>query len=194
MSSNYTVCNIQISRTNFCDVKSTKKMLFLTKTITLTKIDFLQHPPKDANKEILSRKSETSHCYEFRKRKCTQNITLPPAKKTCSTIVRANRLITPKLIPIEKDKLKVGMIVIAKMKTYSAWPAVITSFEKTGVKVQFFGDDTTGKITYNNIGTFHDNEMLIKLNLKKKINGYIKAVRCAEGVLNIPPHLSILNA
>lgn len=84
-------------------------------------------------------------------------------------------------------------MVLAKMKTYSAWPASIRSFGKTYIDVYFYGDRTTGHVGYDNVGLFQCNTELIKFNLKKNIKGYRRAVVCAERVLKIPQHLSIVD-
>lgn len=115
---------------------------------------------------------------------------LPPPKRL---IVARKNIITPKLSNALKSELVEGLVVLAKMRTYAAWPARIESFKKTCVNVHFFGDDTSGNVPYENIGLFGANHELIKHNLTKTIKGYIKAVRCAEIALSVPSNLSILN-
>lgn len=125
--------------------------------------------------------------------RCLENLTTaPPAKKPCKVIARSN-VPKPKLITARKDILIEGLIVLAKMNTYPAWPALIKTFRKTVVTVQFFGENSTGNVKYDQIGLFAENHALIRANLKKTINGYSKAVSCAEGALQIPHALSILN-
>lgn len=92
-----------------------------------------------------------------------------------------------------KTSLTEGTVVIAKMRSYAAWPAEIKSLRKTCVEVHFFGDDSTGTVPYENVGLFQDNVELIRSNLQKSIAGYSKAVRCTEIFLNVPSHLSIMN-
>lgn len=89
--------------------------------------------------------------------------------------------------------MREGSIVLAKMRSYAAWPAVMESFKKTVVSVRFFGDDTRGNVSYNDIGLFEENHILIRTNLQKKIVGYFKSVSSAEGVLKIPTEASIFN-
>lgn len=86
-----------------------------------------------------------------------------------------------------------GQVILAKMRTYAAWPAWIKAFGKSYVNVHFFGDETTGNVSFENVGMFRENQNLIQFNLQKKINGYAKAVRCAEAVCSVPEHLSIYN-
>lgn len=116
----------------------------------------------------------------------------PPSKRFCGVVARMENRV-PKLLPAPKSSLAEGLVVIAKMRSYAAWPAKIKSFRKTCVDVHFFGDDSTGTVSYVNIGFFGDNEELIRQNLKKNITGYLKAVRCAEIFMNVPSNISILN-
>lgn len=130
--------------------------------------------------------------YSFRNRKrALENPICTPAKR-CRTLAKRNHM-KPKLIVANKGVLKEGIIVLAQMRTYAAWPAKINSFGKTYINVQFFGDDTTGNVPFGNVGIFNENFQLLKFNVQKKIRGYMKAVRCAELVLNIPDHLSVMN-
>lgn len=132
--------------------------------------------------------------YNFRKRSRIQDTVYPPSKKSRGTVACPNTYIRmSKLIPAPKNILVEGLVVIAKMTSYSAWPSRILSFRKSCVNVHFFGDDTTGTVKYENIGLFGDNSELIKQNVKKNLKNYYKAVRCAEGALNVPRELSILN-
>ena len=125
--------------------------------------------------------------YNLRKRVAEDNI-CPPPKRSCKVVARRT-IKVPKLEAVSKKAMVEGLVVIAKMKTYAAWPAVIQSFKKTCVNVRFFGDDSSGNVLYENIGLFENNHELIKQNLKKKILGYSKAVRSAEVVLNVPSKL-----
>lgn len=116
----------------------------------------------------------------------------PPKRARNNGIVACMKMC--KLMPASKEELVEGMVVIAKMRSYAAWPAMIQNFRKTCINVRFFGDDTTGNVPYDSIGLFHANTMIIKQNLTKKIAGYYKAVSMAEGTLKVPSSLSILNS
>lgn len=130
--------------------------------------------------------------YNVRNRKRTaEHLPCPPAKRSCALVVRKEP--TPELIKASKNRLSEGLIVLAKMRTFAAWPARILSFGKSYINVHFFGDDTTGHVSYDQVGLFQENHKLIQFNLKKKIRGYTRAVICAEGALKIPQHLSIFN-
>lgn len=166
-----------------------------TKSITLMPSDFAQHSPKQVI--ALAPVSEQANLYDgynFRKRKMVEREDKkanPPAKRARTEIIRMNSV--TKLITAPKDMLKEGLVVIAKMRSFAAWPARIVSFRKTVVTVNFFGDETIGNVPYKDIGLFETNRQLIKGNLVKKIDGYAKAVQTMEMVLKIPNCLSILN-
>lgn len=199
-------CNIVLSQSDFKNVKveSKKDGLHVFKTITLKKSDLIRgfNAPElttdvstnEQQKKVTS-KNEVNR-YGLRKRKKIENneniSKCPHPKRFRSEVVRSVDSV-PKLLKADKNTLIEGLIVLAKMRTYAAWPARINSFKKTCVNVYFFGDETTGNIPFGNIGLFGDNYLLIKSNLNKKINGYGKAVKCAEGALKIPPNLSLFN-
>lgn len=114
-----------------------------------------------------------------------------PTERSRALMVRKEP--APKLIKASKELLAERTMVLAQMRTFAAWPAHILSFGKTYVDVYFYGDGTTGHVPYENVGLFQNNHRLIRFNLSKKINGYERAVVCAERVLKVPHHLSIVN-
>lgn len=135
---------------------------------------------------------EETNRYELRKRKRNkthENVGLS-SKRSRNEIVR--REVTPKLIKVDRNLIEIGLVILAKMRTYAAWPSAVVSLKKNYISVKFFGDDTIGNVPYDAVGIFSENHELIRSNLRKKINGYIKAVKFAEGTLNITPHLSIV--
>lgn len=145
-----------------------------------------------ANRVVQKNSTDQSDGYNFRKRKRSpENLICAPAKRHRALVVRNE--IKPKLIVANKELLTEGLIVLAQMRTYAAWPAKINGFGKTYVNVHFFGDNTTGNVPFGNVGIFTENYQLIKLNLKKKNSGYVKAVQCVERLLEIPNHLSLIN-
>lgn len=85
------------------------------------------------------------HNYGLRKRKRDNYMPSLPAKRPRNEIIP--KTYAPKLITAPRNVLKQGLVVIAKMKTYAAWPARIVSFLKTVVTVQFFGDDDIGNVS-----------------------------------------------
>lgn len=159
-------CTLKIGRSDIesARMKSKSNGMEATLTIALSRSDFSTISSKQ--------KIETTHQkllsvhYVLRKRKLALEKIVPPAKKARTEIVR--RIPSPKLVVASSDELLEGLVVIAKMKSYAAWPARIKSFRKTCVTVQFFGDETSGNVPYNNIGLIEANHQLIKWNLKKK--------------------------
>lgn len=133
------------------------------------------------------------HNLNLRSRNCAsiERSCCPLDERSRAVMVRKEP--EPRLITAPKELLTEGTIVLAKMRTFAAWPARILSFGKSYIDVYFFGDGTTGHVTYDNVGLFQNNHKLTKFNLKKNIKGYLRAVLCTEGVLKIPQHLSILN-
>lgn len=136
--------------------------------------------------------AESTERYQFRSRKRAIENAVCSQPKRIRAVVRANTKV-PKLVIASKDILSEGVVVLAKMRTYAAWPARIKTFRKTCVNVEFFGEETNGNVPYSDIGLFQHNHQLIIFNLQKKIKGYRKSVQCAEGTMEIPTHLSILN-
>lgn len=92
------------------------------------------------------------------------------------------------------QSLEAGSIVMAKMATFSPWPARITDFMKTGkrVTVYFYGDHTSGSINVNEIVPFVECSEVVKLLLLRKTGPFHKAVLEIETLLEIPPELSML--
>lgn len=195
---------IRIVRSDFDYVQADPKLngTQLTTTIKLVSSDFginstrftksIRLMPSDFAKH--AEQANLYDGYNFRKRKMVEKEDKnanPPAKRARTEIIRMNSV--TKLIAAPKDMLKEGLVVIAKMRSFAAWPARIVSFRKTVVTVNFFGDETIGNVPYKDIGLFETNRQLIKRNLVKKIDGYAKAVQTMEMVLKIPNYLSILN-
>lgn len=92
-----------------------------------------------------------------------------------------------------KNEFKVkpfeNLCCLAKMKTYSPWPAMVTDCMGKKTKVYFFGDGTIGTVDTNEIVPFKNCSVLVKKYLDTK--GYSRAVRELEISLNIPLMSSI---
>lgn len=167
------VTSISISRSDFREQSDKKD---LVKTVQQSMLD----------------SKDQSNGYNFRnRRRAAEDIIGPPAKRQ-RTLVVPNQ-IKPKLIVAKKELLSEGLIVLAQMRTYAAWPAKIQTFGKTCVNVYFFGDETSGNVPFGSIGLFKENDQLIISNLRQNKARYEKAVRHAELVMKIPNHLSLLN-
>lgn len=188
-------CNIKISSRNFTKFNDTT----MVTSIGISRSHFqgnenvivpINPVPVNAVTQINPVNQSNHYKFRVRKRK-PENSLNPPAKRSRALVVRND--LKPKLIVANKDLLSEGQIVLAKMRTYAAWPATIKSFGKSNINVHFLGDETTGNVLFENVGFYQENYQLIKINLQKKICGYPKAVRCAEVLLNIPDHLSMLS-
>lgn len=91
--------------------------------------------------------------------------------------------------------LTVGQHVMAKMKSWSPWPAVIISFNanKKRVNVFFYGTKEEGKVDSQDIAQFGDSCEVIRLLLLRKntLFGFEKGIREVETLNNIPIELSM---
>lgn len=97
-------------------------------------------------------------------------------------------------------EIKLNDVVMAKVKGYSAWPALVLEFtEKSRAKVQFFGAreyEKFGFVNLNEITRFSESDEVIRLLLKRASRDTVKfrtAVLEAETVCGVPRHLSIVS-
>lgn len=183
--------NITVCRSDFKQIDSNN----LVVSISLNRSNFSRERNKQSVSKVAVQKQSNDNEnvpkieYSLRKRKLRVDDlpTAPPAKKPSKEIVRYSPM--QKLLIEPKHLLKKGIVVLAHMKWFPPWPAFIQSLRPSCVEVIFFGENQTGTVPYNKVGLFEKNHALIRSLLKK--SGYIKAVKSAEGVLNIPSHLSI---
>lgn len=204
-------CDLQISRDDFVQIGRNKYEF----TITVTRLDFARNSKgknildkhrgdqsnEQTNEQTTTQMQTTNHTndmnnrYNFRERKRAAEVTLnPPAKRARTLAIVPLRMEkVPNLVPASKNILNEGLVVVAKLNKWPAWPAVIESLQKTNVKVRFFGEDSIGCIPYGNIGLFEENDQLIICNLRRKLRGFEKAVRLAEISMKIPDKFSIVN-
>lgn len=100
------------------------------------------------------------------------------------------KAIKPRLVPVEE--VKIGDIVLCKMRGYCAWPSKVIAIENAVIDVEFFGDHTTNKTSIKNIFNFSESAEAILYNLKGRKDPRLeKAVKEAEIVLGIP--MSLVN-
>lgn len=192
-----TTCNIRISSNNFNQINGE-----MVAFISISRSDFqgdktviLPLNASATNIEIQEYSDDQKNRYTFRSRKRKQVFSsCPPAKRSRdSRALVVQNVVKPKLIVAKKEELREGLLVLAKMKTYSEWPARILAFGKTYVDVYFFGDESTGHVPYENVGILNENHHVIRDNLQKSIRGYVQAVTHFERVLKIPTNFSLLN-
>lgn len=97
---------------------------------------------------------------------------------------------------LKKNRLQVPPInstVLAKMRSYSPWPAKLISFTDKKAMVYFFGTNNHGNVPLENVVAFADTNELIRQLLLMKIKFFKRAVREAEVSRGIPIELSMLN-
>lgn len=86
-------------------------------------------------------------------------------------------------------------VVMAKLKGWSAWPAIILDFvNKNRVKVKFYGvgeEEQLGFVEYKEISPFEISAEVIKLLLNRNDSKFKRAVREAEIVNGIPAAVSL---
>lgn len=75
------------------------------------------------------------------------------------------------------------------MRSFSPWPAMAVQSDKKMAEVYFFGEATTGKVPTSEIVPFEKCLGIVKEYFE--LNGYMRAVREMELMMNIPLHLSI---
>lgn len=90
--------------------------------------------------------------------------------------------------------ISVGDLVMARMKTYSAWPARVDGFSKNGKRanVHFFGSNNSGAVEISEIVPFCQCRNVIKLLLLRKLSIFHKGIREIETLMGICSEMSLL--
>lgn len=90
--------------------------------------------------------------------------------------------------------VNVNDIVMAKMKSYSAWPGQILTLatNKKRASIHFFGTNNRGSVDVKEIVPFEYSHDAIKLLLLRKTGPFHKGVLEIETILGVPPNLSLL--
>ncbi|XP_055308353.1 uncharacterized protein LOC129572412 [Sitodiplosis mosellana] len=131
-------------------------------------------------------------------------------KKTCSKLVRSQSKTIYKMTEDawrlcknnhkrNGSKICVNDIVMAKLKGYPAWPAVVIELMNSRVKVEFFGaepHEKVGFVSLNEITRFSESEEVIRLLLGRESRDtpkFRKSVEEAELVCGMPRFLSIVS-
>lgn len=114
--------------------------------------------------------------------------------RTLSTLITSAWNKSKKGLKSSGRTVGVADIVMAKMSTYSPWPARVQniSTNKKRVSVYFFGDQTIGSVNSSEIVPFTDCEAVIRRLLLRKLGPFHKSISEVETVLNVPPKLSLL--
>lgn len=84
-------------------------------------------------------------------------------------------------------------IIVAKMRSFSPWPAKLVGLHNKTALVYFFGTGEHGEVKSDEIILFEDALLLLKALSLKKLKNYHRAIREAEIFLSIPTDASILN-
>lgn len=91
--------------------------------------------------------------------------------------------------------LVVSQHVLAHMKSFVPWPAIIISFSSNQkrINVHFYGTNQKGTVHAKDVAAFQDASEVIRLLLLRKatLSGFEKAVREIEIINNIPIEESI---
>lgn len=93
------------------------------------------------------------------------------------------------------QSIKTNDIVMAKMRTFSAWPGRLTGYtkDKKRAHIRFFGTHDVGSVDIKEIVPFNQCQSVIKLLLVRQVGPFHKGILEIEAILNIPPEKSLLN-
>lgn len=132
--------------------------------------------------------------YDLRKR-----IKIEKSPKKKKTKVVSNAIATLENMPaprhwaiLKKEntmEIKKNLCCLAKMRSFSPWPAMVVKPNGKMTDVYFFGKATNGKVLTSEIVPFEKCSLLVPKYFK--IKGYLRAVREMELVLSIPQHASL---
>lgn len=146
-----------------------------------------------------AKKSTTSKRVQFSgtisELETTQNTTLSKCVvKTLTSLINDSWKKMKMDFTATNTTICVGDLVMAKMKSYSAWPACIESFAKNRKRtnVHFFGSNNKGAVDVSEIVPFSQCHDVIRLLLLRKVTDFHKAIHEIEAVLNIPFERSLL--
>lgn len=94
---------------------------------------------------------------------------------------------------LQSRPLRVNDLVMAKMRTYCAWPAQVIDVKGKRTEVYFFGTAQKGTVNTANVKLFIESHQKIRRLLPRLNPQFIKAIREVETILEIPEENSILN-
>lgn len=138
--------------------------------------------------------------YNLRQR-APKNIKPKPIERELKRTAKVtSSLITPsdltaaalwKFLKTNVPKVAPKLLCLAKMSTFSPWPAMVLNVVGKKTEVYFFGDGKTGKVNTTEIVPFDRCAVLIKKYLH--LRGYARSIRELELTLNIPYSMSLTN-
>lgn len=124
-----------------------------------------------------------------------KSIAVATAPKTLTQFINSAWIECKKEFHGSEQPIKSDDIVMAKMRTFSAWPGRITSFtkDKKRANIQFFGTHDVGSVLVNEIVPFNRCQRVIKLLLLRQASPFHKGIREIESLLNVPAEKSLMN-
>lgn len=117
------------------------------------------------------------------------------APRTLTQFINSSWIESKKNFQQSAQPIQIGDIVMAKMRTFSAWPGKVTSFtkDKKRAHIYFFGTNNAGSVEVNEIVPFHRCQNAIKLLLLRPVSLFHKGILEIETLFNVPIENSLLN-
>lgn len=114
--------------------------------------------------------------------------------KSLSILIRENWAECKRKYKTTHSTLKEEDTIMAKMATYSPWPARIISFSSNRKRalVFFYGTANTGTVNVCEIIPFSECSNVIRLLLLRKISPFHKGIAQIERYMNVAPEFSLL--
>lgn len=124
-----------------------------------------------------------------------QSKAVATAPKTLTQFINAAWIESKKDFHGSKQSINADDIVMAKMRTFSAWPGRIVSFskDKKRANIHFFGTHDVGSVDVKEIIPFDRCQNVIKLLLLRQANLFHKGILEIEAIFNVPAEKSLLN-
>lgn len=162
---------------------------------------------KNAVRKTNVLKQKPNEVVEQRNLRSKKKITKEKSLEATETRITKNNVVNKSLNELirdtwtssKKDKnhtnFNINDIVMAKMRTYSAWPSKIIKFndKHTKCEVEFFGCLSTGWIDIKEIVPFSESAAIIKLLIVRQNHQFNEGIRIVEQLFEVPSHLSIFN-
>lgn len=114
--------------------------------------------------------------------------------KTLNSIISDTWKLCKKNFSGLNEPANIGDIVMAKLKTFSAWPGRVQGFtkDKKRAQIYFFGTDNTGSVNVNEIVAFAQSESVIRLLLLRMTGPFHKGILEVESILGVTHEFSLL--
>lgn len=118
-----------------------------------------------------------------------------PRSKTLAELVNDMWKISKNHNKSQSVIFDIGQYVMAKMKSFSPWPANIIGFTKNRKRAQvyFYGTHNSGSVEVNEIALFQYSTEVVRMQLLRHLNFFEKGIKEIETELGIPAELSVTN-